>query len=88
MTAHTLAAALFCWAVLALPDPALAYVGPGVGLAVIGAVFALLSALFFGFLGFLWYPIKRLIALFRPRKADAPQGAEATDDPPDDGAQP
>ena len=47
------------WAVL-LSGRADAYVGPGSGLAAMGALFALLGALLLAVFGFLWFPIKRL----------------------------
>ena len=50
------AAALFFVA----PDPVSAYVGPGTGLAVIGAALAFVASIFLGILGFIWYPLKRL----------------------------
>lgn len=43
------------------PGLAQAYIGPGAGLSAVGSVIALLGALFLLLLGFLWYPIKRLI---------------------------
>jgi uncharacterized membrane protein YidH (DUF202 family) len=48
-------------ATLVLPDPALAYVGPGAGLTAIGTVLALLGALCLALVGFVWYPVKRLM---------------------------
>lgn len=44
---------------LATSAPALAYVGPGAGLSVIGSILALVGALFLALVGFIWYPIKR-----------------------------
>jgi hypothetical protein len=38
-----------------------AYVGPGVGLSAIGSVLAFIGAIFLLIVGFLWYPIKRLL---------------------------
>jgi hypothetical protein len=40
---------------------AYAYVGPGLGLSAIGAVFAFLAAIFLTIVGFIWYPIKKLM---------------------------
>jgi len=37
----------------------LAYVGPGTGLAVIGAALAFVAGILMGILGFVWYPFKR-----------------------------
>ena len=45
----------------AIPSLASAYVGPGAGLSAIGSLLALLLAVFVAFVGFFWYPIKRLI---------------------------
>ena len=47
---------------------AAAYVGPGAGLTAIGSFLALLSAVVLGIIGFLWYPIKRLMRRFRAAK--------------------
>jgi uncharacterized membrane protein len=54
------------------PDPALAYVGPGAGLTAIGTVFALLAAVLLAIVGFVWYPVKRLLK----RTAAGTQGSE------------
>ena len=48
-------------AVVLLPDLAAAYVGPGAGLGAIGTVLALLAAVVLAIVGFLWYPIKRMM---------------------------
>ncbi len=39
----------------------IAYVGPGAGLSAIGAFLAVLAGIVVAIVGFLWYPIKRLI---------------------------
>lgn len=39
----------------------LAYIGPGAGLTAIGAFLTLVVGLFVAVLGFVWYPIKRLL---------------------------
>ena len=44
-----------------LPGLSSAYVGPGAGLSAIGSLLALLLAIVVAFVGFFWYPIKRLI---------------------------
>jgi hypothetical protein len=59
-------------AVLA-PAPAEAYVGPGAGLGAIGAVLSFLASIVLLIIGFVWYPVKRLL---RRRK----QGASTQDD--------
>jgi type VI protein secretion system component VasK len=38
-----------------------AYVGPGTGLSAIGTIIAFIGAVFLLVMGFLWYPIKRLL---------------------------
>jgi hypothetical protein len=55
--------------------PAHAYVGPGAGLSAIGTLLALLAACFLAFIGFVWYPIKRLL---RRGKAGASDKARSS----------
>jgi hypothetical protein len=43
------------------PSAAHAYVGPGAGLTALGTVLALLAAVLFALVGFVWYPMKRLM---------------------------
>jgi hypothetical protein len=70
------------WAVavflLSLATGAEAYVGPGMGLGVIGAVLGFLTALVLAFAGMIWYPVKRLI---RARRGTA-ETKTAEDDRP------
>jgi hypothetical protein len=40
---------------------ALAYVGPGLGLGVIGAFFSAVLAVLLAIVGVVWYPLKRLL---------------------------
>lgn len=47
---------------LAVAEPAHAYVGPGSGLAFLGSLFALVGAIAVALIGFVWYPVKRLMA--------------------------
>jgi hypothetical protein len=58
-----------------LTQPALAYVGPGAGVTAIGTVLALIGAAFLAVVGFVWYPLKRLLARRRP--AERPASAAA-----------
>ena len=46
---------------LLISQPAMAYVGPGAGLLAIAAFIALAVAVFAALLGFLWFPLKRLL---------------------------
>lgn len=55
--------------VLVVPARADAYIGPGAGITVIGTVVAFFAAIFFAIVGFVWYPVKRLLAFFRSRAA-------------------
>jgi hypothetical protein len=58
-------------ALCALATPASAYVGPGAGLTAIGTVVALIGAVFLAIVGFLWYPIKRLVGGKKKQAAEA-----------------
>lgn len=59
--------------------PAHAYVGPGLGLTAIGTVLAVIAAIFLAAVGFIWYPLRRLL---RNRKASAAKGEDATAEKP------
>lgn len=48
------------------PAAAAAYVGPGLGQSAVGALVALLAAVVFALVGFVWYPVQRLLQ----RRAD------------------
>lgn len=70
-----------CAAMLALcfaASPAQAYLGPGSGLTALGSIIALLGVIGLGILGFLWYPVKRLLGKLRGDKGEvAPSDSEA-----------
>lgn len=51
-----------------MPDPAHAYIGPGVGLGAIAVTVALLVGVVLLVIGLVWYPLKRL---FKARKGVA-----------------
>ena len=61
-----------------IPSSGEAYVGPGLGLGVVGAVIGIIVAVFLAFVGMLWYPIKRFI-LRNPSRLDqdSKQGNDA-----------
>lgn len=48
-----------------VPSVASAYVGPGSGITVIGAALAFVASAFLAIAGFVWYPVKRMLALRR-----------------------
>lgn len=75
---HRIAALIFVVLFLAW-SPAQAYIGPGGGLTAVGAFLALVACLVVAFIGFLWYPLKRLR---RKRQSSAPSSAERVG-PPD-----
>ena len=60
-----------------IPLPVAAYVGPGAGLSALGSLLALLAAVVVAIVGFLWYPLKRIL---RKRRAPAMQ-VEADQNP-------
>lgn len=65
-------------AALLVASPAFAYIGPGAGLGALGTLAALVGAVVLLVVGFVWYPVKRML---RGRKqADATTEADATDE--------
>lgn len=44
-----------------LPRSAEAYIGPGAGISAIGTLVALMAAVALAVVGFIWYPLKRLV---------------------------
>ena len=64
-------------ALAAFATSAHAYVGPGAGLTVIGSVLAVGAAVLLVIVGFVWYPIRRLM---RSRKAAKPETGQVEQD--------
>ncbi len=63
-----------------LPNMAAAYIGPGAGLSAIGTAVAVVGAFFLLILGFIWYPVKRLLR--RKQSTDpATSGGQSGDSP-------
>lgn len=54
--------------VIFVQQPAMAYVGPGTGIAALGALLAIIVGVIAALFGFLWYPMKRLL---KKRKQEA-----------------
>jgi len=61
---------VFCLAWLA-PDSAHAYIGPGAGISAIGSLLTLIAAVLLAIVGFVWYPVKRLLKSRRKGRAEA-----------------
>lgn len=59
---------------LSAPQCASAYVGPGSGIAVIGAALAFVAGVLLAIVGFVWYPLKRLWR--RVSKVDKTESAQ------------
>ena len=59
---------------LAAPQSAGAYIGPGAGIAAIGTVIALIGSILLAIVAFLWYPIKRLLAKLKQRRMNDQRG--------------
>jgi hypothetical protein len=76
--------ALFCLlAASCLAAPAQAYVGPGAGVTLIGALLGLLSAILLALWAVVRWPIRRLLARRKAAQAGGPNGpAESGDSGP------
>ena len=72
-------------AVLTVPMPVAAYVGPGAGLSALGSLLALLAAVVVAIAGFLWYPIKRLFGKRSATAKQADPGSSPADPTPQAG---
>jgi len=53
-----------------------AYVGPGTGMSAIGTLLAFILGIFVAILGFIWYPIKRLLK----KKSKEPEQVKDTEE--------
>jgi hypothetical protein len=62
---------VFC-AMLAAATPALAYMGPGAGLGMLGSLFALIGAALVGLFGLIILPVRMLMKRFRKTTPAAP----------------
>jgi len=87
---------LFCLSFVFIPATAFAYVGPGTSLSAIGSLLALIFALVVAILGFLWFPIKRMLRKKdvyttesqEERLEQAPMNLDAAEDNPSNGDEP
>lgn len=64
----TLLAAASVAAILA-PGMAQAYIGPGLGVGAITAIFGVVAAVFMSLIALVWYPVKRLVKRGKPAQA-------------------
>jgi hypothetical protein len=71
---------LLALGILALPEIAFGYVGPGAGLSFIGTLFAAIGALLLAVVGFIWYPVKRLLRGRRTASADTADPTQKSGD--------
>ena len=62
---------------LVLASNAEAYVGPGMGLGVLGALFGFAAAVLLAVVGLVWYPVKRILRA-RRNGENAGQTSSAT----------
>ncbi len=69
--------------VVLAPVTASAYVGPGAGLGAIGALLALIGTLLLAIVGFVWYPVKRML---KKRSARSEESANSEEPPAAPGA--
>lgn len=74
---------LVALAALTVSGTAHAYIGPGAGLGAIGTLIAFFGAILLAIVGFVWYPIKRLLGLGKRKRAkDQSQAREQQEDTP------
>ena len=65
---------------MAAPQSVWAYIGPGAGISAIGTVVAFIGAILLAIVGFVWYPVKRLLAKIRKKKGAAESAVGAADE--------
>jgi hypothetical protein len=51
-----------------LPQYVFAYIGPGAGISAIGTVVAFIGAILLAIVGFIWYPMKRLLVKMKKKE--------------------
>ena len=70
-------ALMFCLTLL-VADSAHAYIGPGAGISAVGSLLALSATVLLAIVGFVWYPVKRLMKKRRKIRAKAVEKDEAS----------
>lgn len=71
---HKLGWVYISFLLLAFSPGAYAYVGPGLGLGVLGTLLGIIFAILLAIIGMVWYPVK---ALLKKRKAPAASQSES-----------
>jgi len=61
------------------PAVSQAYIGPGLGLGVIGSVIGVFFTLFLAGIAVVWYPIKKLIRRMRKTESELSEADESRD---------
>jgi uncharacterized membrane protein YdjX (TVP38/TMEM64 family) len=64
--------------VVMAPSVAYAYIGPGAGITAIGSLIALVGAVMLAIVGFLWFPIKRIMRA-RAARSEAARESRTSD---------
>jgi len=62
--------------VVFVQQPVMAYVGPGTGIAAIGALLAIIVGVIAALFGFLWYPAKRFMKRRKQLKSQKVESRE------------
>jgi hypothetical protein len=65
--------------VLASSEPAQAYVGPGAGISMLGALGAVIVAILFALVGLVWWPIRTLRRRRKQAASATPTGGDEAD---------
>ncbi len=68
-----------CLVILAPGIASASYIGPGLGLGLIGTALGVVGAILLGIASILWYPVKRLVRRMRPAQAAARSAARGRD---------
>jgi len=78
---HALLPSLGAVVAVLVAGPAHAYIGPGAGLTAIGTVIALLGGILLAIVGFVWYPIKRVLRSRARARSDLAAAGVAVEKP-------
>jgi hypothetical protein len=63
---------------IVLPQCVFAYIGPGAGISAIGTVVAFIGAILLAIVGFVWYPMKRMLAKLRKKEKGEQESEQET----------